>query len=225
MNMKLINQIKVFLTALILLLGLNALQAQDKKVQEFTIEGLSCGACANNAKKALSQIAGVDSAAVDFKSKKAVVYASSGISKKKIEEVVSSKNFEAVFPGEELVKPLAKEQKENLDITTIKGGKKLSLSEHLAAGKITILDFYADWCGPCRLYSPKLENLLLDNTDLALRKVDVVDWKSDLAKQLTKDYKVPALPFTLIFNEKGELAGRVEGNNIEAVEAVIKKIK
>jgi thiol-disulfide isomerase/thioredoxin len=225
MNMKLINQIKVFLTTLILLLGLNALQAQDKKVQEFEIEGLSCGACANTAKRALSVIAGVDSAAVDFQSKKAVVYASRGISQKKIEEVVSSKNFEAVFPGEELVKPLTGEQKKGLDIATIKGGKKLSFSKHLAAGKITIFDFYADWCGPCKIYSPKLENLLQNDENLALRKVDVVDWKSDLAKQLTKDYKVPALPFTLIFNEKGELAGRVEGNNIEAVEALVKKIK
>ena len=109
-----------------------------------------------------------------------------------------------------------------MDIKIIKGGKRLDFKKHLTEGKITIFDFYADWCGPCRLYSPKLEHLLSENPDnLSLIKVDVIDWKSELAKQLTKSYKLPALPFTLIFNDKGRLLGRVEGNDIEAVENII----
>ena len=58
---------------------------------------------------------------------------------------------------------------------------------------------------------------------MALRKVDVVEWKSELAKQLTKDYQLPSLPFTLIFNSEGELVGKIEGNDIEAVESIITK--
>lgn len=207
----------------VLFLFAATLYGQEKKVQEFKIEGLSCEICAKNAKKALAEIEGVDSATVDCKSKKAVVYSSGAISQNKIENVVSSKNFEAVFPGEKLVKPLSEEQKKELDIATIKGGEKIQFSKHLSEGKITIFDFYADWCGPCRLYSPKLERLLLENSNVALRKVDVVDWDSDLAKQLTKAYKLPALPFTLIFNDKAELIGRVEGNNIEEVDAIVNR--
>ena len=88
---------------------------------------------------------------------------------------------------------------------------------------MTIFDFYADWCAPCRLYSPKLERLVLEFPNLALRKVDMVSWESDLAKQLTKEYRLPALPFTLVFDEKGKLIGRIEGNEIEQVKSVLKK--
>jgi copper chaperone CopZ len=105
--------IKLALPAITLLLFSATLQAQDKRVQEFKIEGLSCKMCANSAKTALSEIAGVESAAVDFDSKKAVVYSSGGVSRSRIEEVISSKNFEAVFPGEKQVKPLTEGQKEN----------------------------------------------------------------------------------------------------------------
>lgn len=215
--------IKLILPIISFFFVTGSLHAQDKEVQEFKVEGLSCEMCANAAKSALADIAGVDSAAVDFETKKAVVYSDGSVSRNDIEEAISSKNFEAVFSGEKLAKPLTEEQKENLDIETIKGGKKVSFTEHLSEGKVTIFDFYADWCGPCRLYSPKLENLLLEYPNVALRKVDVVDWKSDLAKQLTKEYKLPALPFTLIFNDQGELLGRVEGNNIEEVEAIVNR--
>lgn len=217
--MKLQEKMKFLFTAVLLLILVSSLEAQDAKKQVFKIEGLSCEMCANSANNALESITGVDSAKVDFTSKKAVVYGD--VSQKKIEEVISSKNFEAVFPGEKLTHPLTEEEKQHLDITTIHGGKPLSFPAHLAEGKLTIFDFYADWCGPCRLYSPKLERLLVDHENIALRKVDVVDWDSGLAKQLTKAYKIPALPFTLIFNDEGELVGRVEGNNIDAVKAIL----
>jgi len=32
--------------------------------------------------------------------------------------------------------------------------------EHLSAGNITVFDFYADWCGPCRVFSPKVDRML-----------------------------------------------------------------
>ena len=62
---------------------------------------------------------------------------------------------------------------------------------------------------------------MLTNDNLALRKADIVDWKSNLAKQLTKEYKLPALPFTLIFDDTGNLLGKVEGNDIEKVKEIV----
>jgi hypothetical protein len=62
---------------------------------------------------------------------------------------------------------------------------------------------------------------MLTKEDLALRKADIVDWKSNLAKQLTKEYQLPALPFTLIFDDQGTLLGKVEGNNIDKVKEII----
>lgn len=199
------------------------LQAQDQNVLKFKIEGLSCFRCANSAQNALNNIKGVDSAHVDFDSKKAIVYASGDVNEEKVKTTISDMNFQALFGEERLLKPLTEKERKRLDIKTIKGGKNINFSKHLSEDKLTIFDFYADWCGPCKVYSPKLENLLLTNKDIALRKVDLVNWDSNLARQLTKDYQLPSLPFTLIFNDKGELVGKVEGNNIGAVEAILNK--
>jgi copper chaperone CopZ len=183
---------------------------------------MTCQSCVNTAIRILKQIDGVDSVSVDLNSKQAIVIAYSKMTEKDLKTALDTKtNFEALFAGETLPQPLTEKEKEGLDIKTIKGGNKIKFINHLAQGKITIFDFYADWCSPCKVFSPKVERLLLEQNMLALRKVDVVDWKSNLAKQLTKKYKLPFLPFTLIFDDKGNLLGKVEGNNIEKVKKII----
>ena len=197
--------------------------AQEKQVYRFTVEGMSCSGCANSVQNKLAELEGVERVVVDFDTKAAVVYASGTIDREMIRKMVTDMNFEALFGDEQLAEPLTEEQRKKLDIKTVKGGKRINFKEHLSDQKFTIFDFYADWCGPCKIFSPKLENLLLQHKDVALRKVDVVEWKSELAKQLTKDYQLPSLPFTLIFNSEGELVGKIEGNDIEAVESIITK--
>jgi len=191
---------------------------------EFSIEGMTCGNCANTATNVLKNVKGVKEATVDFETKKAKVVASNRLTEQQIKDAIKTKtNFEALFSGDELVKPLTEEEKKNTDIKTIKGGSKLNFKDQLTAGKITVFDFYADWCGPCRIYSPKAERMALKYPNVALKKADIVDWNSELSKQLTKEYKMPALPFTLIFDDKGNLLGKVEGNRIEEVEQIIIK--
>lgn len=197
--------------------------AQDQRLFRFTVEGMSCSGCANSVQNKLAELKGVERVVVDFDTKTAVVYASGTIDREMIRKMVTDMNFEALFGDEQLAEPLTEEQRKKFDIKTVKGGKRINFKEHLSDQNFTIFDFYADWCGPCKVFSPKLENLLLQHKDVALRKVDVVEWKSELAKQLTKDYQLPSLPFTLIFNSEGKLVGKIEGNDIEAVESVITK--
>jgi copper chaperone CopZ len=209
-----------------IILGINFGYSQNKsdslKTYEFTVEGMTCGSCANTATNVLKNVKGVKAATVDFETKKAKVIASNKLSEKQIKDAIKAKtNFEAMFTGDELVKPLTEEEKKKADIEIIKGGSKLNFKDHLTVGKITVFDFYADWCGPCRVYSPKAEHLALKYQNVALKKADIVDWKSELSQQLTKDYKMPALPFTLIFNENGNLLSKIEGNKIEEVELII----
>lgn len=203
--------------------GYSQNNTESTKTYHFTIEGMTCDGCANTATQELLKVDGIASATVDFETKKAEVVASDKITIKKIKQVIASKSFEALFSGERLVKPLTEEEKSKLNISVIKGGKKIKIKEHLTAGKITIFDFYADWCGPCKVFSPKIERLLLKYPTVILKKVDIVTWKSDLTKQLTKEYQLPALPFILIFNDKGKLLGKIKGNYIEKVEEVIKQ--
>ncbi len=192
--------------------------AQDTTT--FTIEGMTCKVCANNATKVLRETKGVDSALVDFETKVAIVIGK--ITESDIKNSIKkSTNFEALFQGDSLTKPLTDDEKKDLDILTIKGGGKIKFKDHLAQDKITMFEFYADWCKPCLVFSPKVEQYIKDNQTVALRKVDIVDWKSDISKQLTKHYQMPAIPFILIFNSQGDLIGKVEGNSIKKVTEII----
>lgn len=211
---------KNYLIILLLVFASVLTYAQTSQTYTFKIEGMSCNACANTATKALQSIKGAKSVNVNFNSKTAIVMGN--VTKADIKKAMKEMtNFEVIFEGDSIVKPLTNAERENLDIETIKGGSKIKFKEHLSSGKITIFDFYADWCAPCRVFSPKVEYFIKNNSNVALRKVDIVSWKSELSKQLTKNYKMPALPFTLIFNDKGKLLGKVEGNNIEEVKLIV----
>ena len=206
-----------------LALALCVLSYAQEVTYSFRIEGMTCDNCAQTITQALSKMEGVTSAKVVYDSKTATVLTDNSISQEDLRLKIKEINFEALFGDETLALPLTDEERKNLDIRVIEGGGKLKIKNYLTSGVITIFDFYADWCGPCRIFSPKLERLLLGHANLRLVKADIVDWESPLSKQLTKDYQFPSLPFVLIFDEKGKLLGKVRGNFVEKVEAIIKK--
>lgn len=84
-----------------------------------------------------------------------------------------------------------------------------SLSAHTAAGKITVFDFYASWCPPCRKTDEVLNELLLTRTDIAVRRINVVDWESPVAIHYLA--QVPELPLLVIFGPDGKEIARISG--------------
>jgi thioredoxin 1 len=61
---------------------------------------------------------------------------------------------------------------------------------NIALGNVTIVDFYADWCGPCKAVDPMIKQLVQSDPEIAVRKIDIVEWGSAVAKQ----YHVSILP-------------------------------
>jgi thiol-disulfide isomerase/thioredoxin len=87
------------------------------------------------------------------------------------------------------------------DVKIIAHGEKVDVATHLAAGKHTVVDFYAAWCPPCRVMGPALERLAADEPDrFAVRKVDVVDWTMPVVNQ----YGIEALPHLMLFDPSGK---------------------
>lgn len=81
-----------------------------------------------------------------------------------------------------------------------------------------VLDFYADWCGPCRRLGPIFEELSSEMDEVAFFKVDVEN-ASDLAAQ----FGVQSIPTIIMFN-KGDMVERVMGlMPKEALADMIKK--
>ena len=103
----------------------------------------------------------------------------------------------------------------------ISHGTEVDIAKHVAMGKITIVDFYADWCGPCRLVSPALERLAQTDVEIALRKIDIVNWDSPVATQ----YHVNVLPQVDVYNRKGALTCTVRGVDPESIQHCVAQAK
>ncbi len=107
------------------------------------------------------------------------------------------------------------------EIDTISKGNQVDLSKYLVLGSVTIVDFYADWCGPCKQLSPTLEQLAKTDPEIALRKIDIINWESAVAKQ----YKVTSIPRVEIYNRAGKLVGTVRGVSPEEVRRYVAQAK
>jgi thiol-disulfide isomerase/thioredoxin len=87
------------------------------------------------------------------------------------------------------------------DVQIASKGEAFDIDAFLVPGKYTIFDFYADWCPPCRVIDPKLRKLAADRDDVAVRKVDIVDWTTDVVKQ----HKITDLPHLQVYDPNGLL--------------------
>ncbi len=75
----------------------------------------------------------------------------------------------------------------------------------------TLVDFYADWCGPCRMMTPILEKMAQEmQSSVTIGKLDV-----DHAQRIASTYQVTSVP-TLILFKDGKEMGRVVGLRDEA---------
>ena len=77
--------------------------------------------------------------------------------------------------------------------------------EVLQAREPVLIDFYADWCGPCKMLSPIIDEVAQENDDIKVVKVNV-DESSDIALE----YKVMSIP-TLIVIKNGQEVARSIG--------------
>jgi len=83
-----------------------------------------------------------------------------------------------------------------------------ALSELAGEYDIVLADFYADWCGPCKMMEPTIQTLAAD-TGAAVVKVDV-----DQFQQLAAEYGVQGVP-TLVLFADGEAVERLVGMQTE----------
>ena len=79
-----------------------------------------------------------------------------------------------------------------------------NFAEAVKSGR-ALVDFYADWCGPCRMMAPILEAVAAEKEDLLVAKVNV-DENAELASR----YGVMSIP-TLVVLEDGEEIKRIVG--------------
>lgn len=82
-------------------------------------------------------------------------------------------------------------------------GNEDQFNELIADGR-TIVDFYADWCGPCKMIAPELEAIAKTNPEVKIVKVDV-----DTYGRLATKYSIRSIPTIMLFKDGNPAATTV----------------
>merc|ERR1719336_2749226 len=88
-----------------------------------------------------------------------------------------------------------------------------------AGGNLVVVDFFATWCGPCKMISPHLEEMDKNMDDVVFLKVDVNDCEDVAAK-----YNITAMP-TFKFIKNGSEVADLTGANVEKLKEIVNSNK
>lgn len=103
-----------------------------------------------------------------------------------------------------------------MDIITTKE----QFDEVLQNNTAVFVDFYADWCGPCKMVGPIVEKLAGANPEVTFIKVNV-----DMASEVAEKYQIMSIPALLTF-KNGEVVNQVVGVHLEAeLQAMVDELK
>jgi len=193
----------------------------------FTVIGIDCAACAPPIVKALKGVAGVSDPKVDWKAGVATVEVPAGFDRTKLRDAVAAIGYEAVFDGEARkdLLPLPEEERRGLDIKSATDGARIDLKTVVVPGKITVLDYWAEWCSPCHLLDARLQHLVKASSDVAVRRVNVGKWDNDAAKQATREFRLETLPYVRVYDAKGKFVGAVTGGSWDEIVKTIEKAR
>jgi thiol-disulfide isomerase/thioredoxin len=89
------------------------------------------------------------------------------------------------------------------------------------AGKVTVFDYYADWCGPCREVDVALRKYVEAGGPIAVRKVNIGDWGKPMANTHMKG--IAELPHVRIHGPDGAVLDTFSGLDLARLNAVLTK--
>ena len=195
----------------------------------FKVVGIDCAGCVPPVMKALKSVAGVANPKVDWKSGTASVDVPAGFDRAKLRTALAANGFDAIFAGEARSEfaALPPEVVKSLDIVSSTDGRKVDVAKLLAPGKVTIVDWYGEWCGPCKVLESRLQHYMASNIasnpGLALRRVDIGKWDNEAARQATREFRLSELPYVRIYDRSGKFVTEVHGAMWDEVLAAIAK--
>jgi copper chaperone CopZ len=181
-----------------------ATPARADRTQVFSIQGADCGKCGDRITDELKTVPGVKKAEFDIHKVELTVKLADGVADEVVIAALERAGLKALpGPGRgSYVPPAAYPPGADLATLTHDGSAVGALDKLRVDAKYTVFDVYADWCAPCREVDERLRQLSAERSDLAVRKLNVVDFDTPLARELGPRFE--ALPYVIVFSPSGK---------------------
>jgi thiol-disulfide isomerase/thioredoxin len=197
----------------------------DARTTIVSLRGADCAGCGDNLVTKLKMRPGVYDASFDKrKAELRIVAAPATDAYAEAKRLADpGEGYELLLgEGQGMYKAWAKPP-EGADVRTVNeaGADVPDLGAIVVRGKVTVVDFGALWCEPCRALDEHVLGVMKARPDVAYRKLDVGDWDTPIAKRYLKN--VPALPYVIVFDKRGSKVDAVSGLDLARIDAAIEK--
>jgi thiol-disulfide isomerase/thioredoxin len=195
----------------------------DAKTTVVSFVELDCGDCGEDMARTLIEVDGVHKTGFDARKAELTVIADPTLDVFAVAQKNKPKAEEwrlELGAGKGSYLPW-KEPAAGSDVkqVAVDGEDVVDLAPHLASGKVTIVDFSAKWCEPCRKLDEHVLKMLESRQDVAYRKLDVGDWDTPLGKRYLVGVKL--LPYVIIFDKQGRQVEKMSGLDLPKLDSVI----
>ncbi len=146
------------------------------------IAGMDCAGCEGEVREALEGVDGVVSVEASFKDGRACLAVDKPVPEQAVIDALKAAKLTATtFTAAEacpssVVRPSTRDpwgDAEGLDVSTVSTGEDLDLDTVAVAGKFTLVDFGAPWCGPCHVAADALTPYLKAHPDVVVRAISL----------------------------------------------------
>jgi copper chaperone CopZ len=211
----------------VLFTALPALALADR-TQVYSITGADCASCADAIRGELKKVKGVKKVTFDKHAVELTVQMTDAVTDEAVLAAIArasdsegegSRMTGIVGPGQGAYLPVP-DFPPGADVLTLtKDGSAVGPLPKLAvAGKYTVFDVYAEWCGPCRVVDERLRQVVTERSDVAIRKLNVRDFDTPLALELGSAFET--LPYVVVLTPKGKRID-VVGTDFEALDKAL----
>jgi thiol-disulfide isomerase/thioredoxin len=208
------------LVAAVSFILLTAASARAERVQVYSIQGADCASCGEKIKGALKKAKGIKKTEFDMHKVELTVEMEDGVPDSVVLEAAEKVGLRAIVgagQGAYLPKEPYPAGADMLELN--KEGEAVGPLDKLrVADKFTVFDVYADWCGPCRDVDKKLREIVAKRPDVAVRKLNLVDFDSPLAQELG----IEMLPHLVVFTPQGKKT-EIHGAELGKIDKALKK--
>jgi thiol-disulfide isomerase/thioredoxin/copper chaperone CopZ len=189
----------------------------------LSLQGIDAGGCFRRIDAELKKVRGVKATAYDTRTVEVRVVATPRVEAPTLLAAVERAGYLAIAgPGSgRWMPPAGFPEGSDVGIVSEAGADVPSLDSLAVPGKVTLVDFYADWCGPCRMIDRHLLEVLHTRSDLAVRKINIVNWSSEVVKR--RFAKIDGIPYMIVYGKKGAQVGSLVGYRPQDLDQYIER--